>query len=316
MKKFSILIIMALLFNVLPVLAEDTVADSANTEVYDAEIISAEIYEAPALEPTPKPDIITDIPAIIEGKAKTFKNPVIMKNNTIFVPLEEITKAFWFSYQYADGVHKAYSHIRSLTIDANNNAYIFNTLQTLEVSPETINGTLYVPVNLIVKAFNLDIIISTKDEKPELHLATSGRENTELNNAYVNSTGLGSDTHYFIWISKSDYKVRVFLGGKGQWNQIKSFTCGIGAPATPTCEGTYKYYQSHAMWDYGSYYVGPVMRFNGGYAIHSTLIYKNGTPKDNRVGIRLSLGCIRLRPDDINWLFYYAPLGTTIHITG
>ena len=58
------------------------------------------------------------------------------------------------------------------------------------------------------------------------------------------------------------------------------------------------------------------MRFNGGYAIHSTLLYPNGTPKDNRVGVKISHGCIRLRPDDINWMFYYVPLKTTIHITG
>ena len=133
---------------------------------------------------------------------------------------------------------------------------------------------------------------------------------------YVNQKGLSSQTEYLIWVSKSEFKVRVFRGSKGNWNLINSLTCAIGKPSTPTCEGTYKYYQAQKMWDYGSYYVGPIMRFNGGYAIHSTLIYKNGTPKDNRVGMKLSLGCVRLQPQDINWLFSTIPLYTTIHITG
>lgn len=134
-------------------------------------------------------------------------------------------------------------------------------------------------------------------------------------NSYVNLKGLSSKTDYLVWISKSEYKVRVYVGTKGNWKLVKTFTCAIGKPSTPTCEGTYTYYQAQKMWDYGSYYVGPIMRFNGGYAIHSTLIYKDGTPKDNRVGMKLSLGCIRLQPADINWMASYVPLNTTIHIT-
>lgn len=138
----------------------------------------------------------------------------------------------------------------------------------------------------------------------------------EYYSLYVNSAELSSETDYLVWVSKSEFKVRVYLGSKGNWEPVKTFTCAIGKPSTPTCEGTYKYYQAQTMWDYGSYYVGPIMRFNGGYAIHSTLIYKNGTPKDNRVGMKLSLGCVRLQPPDINWMATYVPLRTTIHITG
>ena len=57
------------------------------------------------------------------------------------------------------------------------------------------------------------------------------------------------------------------------------------------------------------------MRFRGGYAIHSTLIKYDGTPYDNRVGMKISHGCIRLRPEDINWLASITPLGTRIYIT-
>lgn len=132
---------------------------------------------------------------------------------------------------------------------------------------------------------------------------------------YVNQQGLSSKTDFLVWVSKHEYKVRVYAGSKGNWNLINEFTCTIGKPSTPTCEGTYRYYQAQKMWDYDTYYVGPIMRFNGGYAIHSTLIYKDGTPKDDRVGMELSLGCVRLQPPDINWMASVVPLNTTIHIT-
>ena len=56
------------------------------------------------------------------------------------------------------------------------------------------------------------------------------------------------------------------------------------------------------------------MRFNGGYAIHSTLLRYDGTPYDDRVGVKISHGCIRLRKDDINWMVSYIPLNTRIYI--
>lgn len=308
MKKLSLLIASLLLFNSMAVFADGT---ETTGEVYDAQIISAEVTP----EETAEPAVINDIPAVIEGAAKTFSNPIFMKNDIIYVPFEEITRAFWISYSCENGVHKGTAYMRSLTINPDNSVYIFNKLQTPEASPETVNGVLYVPVSLVVRAYNLAIIVDKNGEKPILYLASAGNENAQLLENYISSTDLASDTNYLIWVSKHEYKVRVFLGSKGDWRYHRTFPCAIGAPSTPTCEGTYKYYQSQTMWDYGSYYVGPIMRFNGGYALHSTLIYKNGTPKDDRVGMRLSLGCVRLHPWDINWLSANAPLYTTVHIT-
>ncbi|MBQ7960531.1 MAG: L,D-transpeptidase [Clostridia bacterium] len=131
----------------------------------------------------------------------------------------------------------------------------------------------------------------------------------------VNDNKIKSDTPYLIWVSKSDFKVSVFLEREDGWECIKHFGCSIGAPDTPTITGQYKYIEQLKKWDYGTYYCGPIMRFYRGYAIHSTLLYNDGTDYDGRIGKMISHGCIRVRPENINWLMYYVPLNTKIYIT-
>ncbi len=234
----------------------------------------------------------------------------------IIAPIDELATALGLTYTLHDGAHKVSSGSASIIADSAGNVSISGNAVTPVVSPMIISNKLFVPVELFASAFGFNLSLSQGDDKATLNIASTATQSSSLPANYVNSKGLSSQTDYLIWVSKSDYTVRVYLGSQGNWNEIKSFTCAIGAPKTPTCEGTYRYYQSQPKWDYGSYYVGPIMRFNGGYAIHSTLMYYSGVPKDNRVGMKLSLGCVRLRPEDINWLFYYVPLYTTIHITG
>jgi lipoprotein-anchoring transpeptidase ErfK/SrfK len=56
--------------------------------------------------------------------------------------------------------------------------------------------------------------------------------------------------------------------------------------------------------------------FYGGYALHSTLLNYNGTEYDGTVRAMISHGCIRLHPEDINWIAARIPVGTKIYITG
>ncbi len=259
---------------------------------------------------------------VLNGKTVDFPQTARNIGEHVIVPMKEMAEALELTYTYQNGVYTASSPVAVVSYDANSNAFFVEKRNTGRVQyiPDTaaqnIGGVQFVPIALFGTAYNLTFLMEQTGEKPTLYIATAAPAVAAPNNGYVNSSGLGSETDYLVWISKSEYKVHVYMGSKGNWNEIKTFTCGIGAPRTPTCEGTYRYYQAQTKWDYGTYYVGPVMRFNGGYAIHSTLLYPNGTPMDNRVGIRLSHGCIRLRPDDIAWMFYYVPLRTTIHITG
>lgn len=193
-------------------------------------------------------------------------------------------------------------------------AYKNSKAFNLSLAPTIINGEPYVPVGDTAALFGCKTDYSDDGCTLNLSLGYSsiGRTNDEER---LISLGKKSDTNYLIWVSKSEYSVRIYKGGEGSWHRINSFPCAIGAPSTPTCEGTYKYYQYQTRWEYPTYYVGPIMRFNGGYAIHSTLLRYNGTNADNRVGVKISHGCVRVRPEGINWMAKNIPLYTTVYIT-
>ena len=132
---------------------------------------------------------------------------------------------------------------------------------------------------------------------------------------YIAQMGITSETPYLIWVSKANYKVSVFLKENERWDCIKTISCSIGAPKTPTVTGEFEYHQWQSRWQYDGYYVGPIMRFYQGYAIHTTLINNDGSDYDGRVGKMISHGCVRVRPDDMEWLTYYVPLNTKIYVT-
>ena len=181
-----------------------------------------------------------------------------------------------------------------------------------------------------VFALNEECIIETyayRDKNNEPHTCTEGYvvatvethspralqiKEKEL---HINSNNFQSDTDYLVWVSKANYTVNVFLKTADKWQLIQEFPCSIGAPNTPTVTGQFKYHQYQNKWQYNGYYVGPIMRFYNGYAIHSTLINNNGTDRDGRVGEMISHGCVRVRPESINWLVSYVPLGTKIYVT-
>lgn len=135
---------------------------------------------------------------------------------------------------------------------------------------------------------------------------------------FVNAKGYTSKTDYLIWISKSDFKVTLFKkDSSGKWAYRDSFLCSIGAPGTPTVEGQFEYIQYQKAWYYPEgFWCGPIMRFYRGYAIHSTLIRNSGGYYDSRLGMKISHGCVRLHPDNINYLVDVTPMYTAIVVTG
>lgn len=137
----------------------------------------------------------------------------------------------------------------------------------------------------------------------------------EVAENFVNARKTESDTDYLIWVSKRNFTVSVFLKRDYGWDLIRQFDCSIGAPDTPTVTGEFTYHKYHSRWQYDGYYVGPIMRFYRGYAIHTTLINDDGTTRDARVGKQISHGCVRVVPDDMKWLVDYVPLGTKIYVT-
>lgn len=266
-----------------------------------------------------------DVDVFINYEKISFTQPAILADDEYaFVPIIELAKAL--------GIDDAEYNKDENTVKISvNNKYIVYYLGSKNID---INGTMtegpyaakfmystiFAPLKPFADLFRSKIFFSDEGTHYNINLDDSldviEHRNNVIGKAYViNERGISSDTQYLVWVSKSEYTVRVFEGSKGNWKYIKSFPCAIGAPGTPTCEGQYRYYQYQDRWSYSSYYCGPIMRFNGGYAIHSTLIRYNGTPYDNRVGMKISHGCVRVRPENIKWLVDTVPLYTRIYVT-
>ncbi len=178
-----------------------------------------------------------------------------------------------------------------------------------------IDGVWFLPLRDIADHFACPYTVS-KEPSEFLHTVwRSAYARWQENEEYVNSRVLESRTDYLIWISLKDYTTNLYKGKNQNWEIVKSMPCTIGAPHTPTIEGEFEYIERLERWTYPEYYCGPVMRFHRGYALHSTLIRYDGTMYDDRVGMQLSLGCIRLHPEDIVWLIETAPMYTKIIIT-
>ncbi len=181
--------------------------------------------------------------------------------------------------------------------------------------PVYIDGSLFVPVRTLAEGFEASVDVTDYGTYMDVVIGESQIINDYLfMSSPVNKNGIGSRTDYLVWVSKSEYTVRVYQGQQYHWTLLKEFPCALGAWDTPTITGQFEYIEK-TEWDYANYYVGPVLRFYNGYALHSTLLYYNGTEYDGRVGVNISHGCIRLHPSDINWIANTIPFYTRIYIT-
>ena len=135
---------------------------------------------------------------------------------------------------------------------------------------------------------------------------------------WVNAKEYSSDTKYLIWISIAHQRVNIFKGSKGNWELHHSCIVGTGAPGRGTMLGVCKTtYKQKTGWTTSDYTCKPVVRFREGtgYAFHSRLYYPNSDRiKDARIGYPISLGCIRMYDEDIQFIYDNIPNGTTVVI--
>ena len=133
---------------------------------------------------------------------------------------------------------------------------------------------------------------------------------------WVNTKGYQSDTKYLIWVSIAYQRCNVFEKTDSGWQLIRSGIVATGAPGTDTPVGVYKTTYKQTGWYTSSYTCYPVVRFYAGtgYAFHSRL-YEPGSKtvlQDSRIGFPISLGCIRMYNEDIQWLYDNIPTNTTV----
>jgi len=93
---------------------------------------------------------------------------------------------------------------------------------------------------------------------------------------------------------------------------VASFLVSTGTYLHPTVTGQYNIYVKYRYTDMKGegYYLPDVpytMYFYQGYGIHGTYWHNNfGTP--------MSHGCINMRTEDAEWLFYWASVGTLVNV--
>ena len=121
-----------------------------------------------------------------------------------------------------------------------------------------------------------------------------------------------SSTPYLLLVNRSRHKVYIFQGYRGNWKQIREWSCGDGAASTPTVEGTFKVQNRGYYFDSGSARCYWWTQFYGNYLFHSVLYHKDGTLMDGRVGMALSHGCVRLEIQNAKWIYDTIPSGSTV----
>lgn len=113
-------------------------------------------------------------------------------------------------------------------------------------------------------------------------------------------------------------RVYVFAAGNG-WELSRILECSVGAPESPTPTGVYMIsYQRDILHSPGTdeYYVSDfAYDAAGAWCFHSTL-FEPGTfnPVDDRTGMHISNGCVRLHLADAEWLWSTCGIGTRVVI--
>ncbi len=239
-------------------------------------------------------------------------------DNTTYVPAIAFAEKMGLMAHKNTTYNSLPVYVGDKCVSYNINSHITNVFgEDIVASAPTkeINGTVYIPVRAFAEYFNCSLEVLDFGDHIDIILGESLIAKEEYAKYPVNKNNISSRTNWLVYVDKSDFRVRVYKGSKNRWVQVKSYPCAIGAPWTPTITGEYEYFSKESIWPYNGYFVGPIMRFYNGYALHSTLRNYGGGEYDGRVEVMISHGCIRLHPEDITWMWNNIPLKTKIYIT-
>lgn len=258
-----------------------------------------------------------EVSVYVEDKKLSLSPRARVVDDMVFVPVRQAAKALGLDVSYDKKYDSVVCSVGDKEIIFNlgtTYATFFGKTTYLPSAPRYIQNCAYVPIRPLAEAFEAPIDVKYADQRMDIMVGESEVVKKYLEDGPVNKWNISSSTDYMVWVSKSEYKVRMYKGSKNNWKLIYTAPCAIGAPGTPTITGSYEYIE-RTQWNYDGYYVGPVLRFHNGYALHSTLLYYGGGEYDGRVGVQISHGCIRLHPQDINHIANTIPFKTRIYIT-
>lgn len=135
---------------------------------------------------------------------------------------------------------------------------------------------------------------------------------------FVNSQGIKSKTPYFIWTDLYRQKTYVFENKSGQWQLLRTMPTSTGNNRTPTPTGEFEvnaYVPAFGM--NKGYRCKNALHLFGDYLYHSVMFDVEGKyvlGGQGKLGERASHGCLRLSPENSEWLYKTMPLGTKVLI--
>lgn len=133
---------------------------------------------------------------------------------------------------------------------------------------------------------------------------------------FVNENNIKSPTMNLITTDLKNKLTYIFeKGNNGLWNLLFKWDCTIGKPSTPTIKGTFYVSGRKPYFGSDTYSVKYATRIRGSYYYHSILFNSEGTEIiDDRLGMALSHGCIRLAVENAQWIYDNVLDTTTIII--
>ena len=154
-------------------------------------------------------------------------------------------------------------------------------------------------------------------------LEETGVADAETQQVLFSARALPGEEYVFpfkLVVDVSDQKVYVYQWtGEKYEGPIYKFVCASGKKDTPTPLGTYqaggkacdewyyfKEFHCYAKWAY---------HIVGGIFFHSnTMTEPKGKPSNGGLGHRASHGCVRMKVEEVKWIFDNCPEGTTVVI--
>lgn len=260
-----------------------------------------------------------DISLVLNGNKKELMFPIKLDEDTAIISFPDIVKLLGLTgeqYLYNNETGEidiALGENGIILFVGRNEGYIKEETKNI-TAPRIVDGIIYLPLRFVTEGLGANINANVSEKSMRVDMTLSSIKYREQDN-FINKQGITSKTNYLLWVSKPSFTVTVFTKTNEGWKAVKDMPCSIGAPGTPTVVGQFEYFSKEKQWSYPGYYVAPIMRFYRGYAFHSTLIRYDGTPYDARVGKQISHGCVRMRPEDINWMADTIPLYTKVYIT-
>ena len=133
---------------------------------------------------------------------------------------------------------------------------------------------------------------------------------------FINEQEIKSGTDFLLWTDLSRLKTYAFVKIADRWELIRTMLCSAGDKQHPTPTGTYEVlYSPPFIGTEYNYVCKNAVVFYRGFMYHSVPFDWSGKNViDDRIGFRISNGCVRLSVEDSLWIFNNIPVGSAVFI--